>query len=520
LISFAQKFFDYYKLQDFHKVLDSCLLVLGNFQTQSAFYNLMMQKPAVRENRTFSEIERNILKKVTPFLGKLQVAFKPSVTRRLIRKCEIKPGTYAGLRYEKFLKKGKKTILMKEEHASEGLFLAETIFKKVTQGEICGINNLFSCGGREKRESDRWEDGKILSSRGVMMPELHHVLLEGTASRPVEKHFFDKDSGPIYLGQGFAHRGWERLKRDLEWSDTVIEGDWKKFDNNVLREHILVAFSIVRSFYGYCKKMDRLFQYLCANYIEKILVTPGAYCFKYGKGIPSGSGFTALVGSLVNFILLSIICYDLNIKANQVRFAIGGDDFLIFIRGSCDRPKIRSYLEDFPKKYGLEIKGLRICDPFSDNINECPSFYKTCIYKGLPTVRPDHLFEQVALPLSKARGSKNVLEFIQAYLVSVPYLFDHIRFFINYSLVVVKENNVSLEGLGFFDFARIQLKALDCAVRNTRLSDDLKRDKNKLRTGKKRIEIYTSELSLERQREVLYHFGLLAKDELIELFPT
>lgn len=366
-------------------------------------------------------------------LGAVELSCVPS--ERDIDSVELSGDTYSGCRWDKFF--GLSTKLRASGYARE---VARELFRK-TSRQFTPSDSLWTIGGREAREDECLVEEGDVTSRGVHMPEVHEEILNFLWSRPVEKFFHSKADGPIWLGHSFNDGGWKRLKRNLDFSSSVIEGDWKKFDSSVSEEKIVIAMAIIRSFYPRERWIDRHFLRITDQLVFKNYVTPGGLMFRMCSGIPSGSAFTALLNSVVNFICLNRVCYEkLGLRRrNSYRLAIGGDDFLIFLR----RPKgaIEEVVEYSLSELGMELKeNSKWTCPYPDRILDSPSFYKNIIYNGLPTIRPDHLYERLLAPNSIVKRGWAPERYLNTLFASPPFLFGHLEWLVHLIAIYSKRN--------------------------------------------------------------------------------
>lgn len=435
---------------------------------------------------------RPILKR---FVSKLKVCTLIPPDSNDIDNVQVSDETYAGVRWDVFhglQTKGKAAKYAVEVAKRQFHFNSKRINKS---------NSLWSIGAREKREDEVLTEGEEVTSRGVHMPEIHDELLSFIWSKPVEKYFHSLNNGPLYLGQSFNKHGWLRLQRDLDFSKFVIEGDWKKYDSSLIEELIVISFGIIRSFYPDEPWIDRQLIYLLDHFVNRNYVTPGGFCFRICKGVPSGSAFTALVNSLVNFLLLSRTCFEkFKIrKSSDVRFAIGGDDFLIFLKEEIgDTNDLLGFDSYCNKRFGVTLKEFKVTKPFPKEISKCPSFYKTIIYKGLPTIRPDHLYEKLLSPFSSIRNNWRPEDYLNTLFACPPAPFKHITWLMHLVGAYNKVNKISFKSSDFLKmlYNRFERQLLGT---DTEINDS----NTPFKTNKKTIRSLFSKRDLKLRYDIL-----------------
>jgi hypothetical protein len=385
----------------------------------------------------FSKVWKPILRECLPKLDLIEL-IPPEESD--IDKVGLAPETYSGLRWEKFEK-----MRTKGQAATHAKEVAKEFFQKMKKKVVLS-ESLWSIGGRESREDDSLTEDKEVTSRGVHMPEVHEEILNFLWSRPIEKFFFDKGSGPIYLGHKFVHGGWRRLRKDLSKAVEVLEGDWKKFDSSLSEELMVIAIAIIRSVYPEEPWIDRNFIRIASQMIFKNYVTPGGYIIKIGSGMPSGSALTAVANSIVNFLILNRICFEhLGLNSADYKMAIAGDDFLVmFLKdtGFLGRSDWYESVSEFAlKNIGTELKpNAKWTVPRPESIMDSPSFFKTVLWEGLPTIRPDHLYERLLSPNSMISKKWTAENFFLSFFDCPPAPFTHLYWAIDLYVIMTRAN--------------------------------------------------------------------------------
>lgn len=186
--------------------------------------------------------------------------------------------------------------------------------------------------------------------------------------------------------------------------------------------------------------------------------------YRLSSGIPSGTAFTALINSIINFLVLSRICHDVFgiVKNQNVRFSIGGDDFLVFFRNLPVAEKIwtleetqtgylntgiiiEKFKEFAAREFGMELKLGTFSKPYPEQLKDCPSFYKTCIWRDLPTIRQDHLYEKLVAPNSMIRGKWDFDLFCNTLFAQPPAPFAHLMLLVKLMVYIKRSKEPWLD---------------------------------------------------------------------------
>jgi len=194
--------------------------------------------------------------------------------------------------------------------------------------------SLWACGGRGKYALGA-QPGASLKSRLVLMPETPSALLESAFSQPLTD-MLAKVGGDIMIGSKFSGLGYRRLLDPLRKFDHCKAYDWSGFDSRVREDMIVAAFGVMRAcFFGDDAWLDNVFLRFISHFLVKRIVVPGGWVYTLCKGVPSGSPFTSLVDSIVNWLVL----VDLEVTMEGPRAPrqnvrrVYGDDFVQGYKG-------------------------------------------------------------------------------------------------------------------------------------------------------------------------------------------
>ncbi len=142
-----------------------------------------------------------------------------------------------------------------------------------------------------------------LKIRNVFGECFHYVLLEGLFACPLIDMFMSTDTF-YFIGKDPV-LGVPDLINQLKPHDDVyyLSLDWSKFDSSVQPYEIDLAFNLLESIMDFPDDTTRLvFQYVKRLFMKRKVASPDGRVFMRYGGIPSGSYFTHLIDSIINWI--------------------------------------------------------------------------------------------------------------------------------------------------------------------------------------------------------------------------
>jgi hypothetical protein len=171
--------------------------------------------------------------------------------------------------------------------------------------------------------------------RNVFGECFHYVILEGLTAQPLISMFMVNDTF-YYIGKD-PLTGVPDLINNLPVSDTdmYLSADWKGFDSSVQPYEIDIAFDLIESILIFPDIESHLtFRYCRALFLSRKVLSPdGSIFLRYG-GVPSGSYYTHLVDSIINWIRIRYLCKKNFIPIYSIK--THGDDSLSVITANAE----------------------------------------------------------------------------------------------------------------------------------------------------------------------------------------
>lgn len=165
-------------------------------------------------------------------------------------------------------------------------------------------NSVPDVGYTRTQLTDLSEKTKV---RGVWGRAFHYILLEGTSARPLLDNFI--------VGNTFFHIGEDplvsvpsalsRVSGTAKWLYAI---DWSGFDSSVSRFEIETAFGLIKTRLHFPNfATEQAFELSRLLFIHKKIAAPDGSTYWSHKGIPSGSYFTSIIGSVINRLRIEYI---------------------------------------------------------------------------------------------------------------------------------------------------------------------------------------------------------------------
>ena len=187
------------------------------------------------------------------------------------------------------------------------------------------------------------------------------VLVEALYARPMMDEVLPRISQ--YAGGKAPREIRRKLRRwGTSWSWVCL--DYSKYDSTVPKWIIKRVFEMIKGLFD--EKEHSTIDWICYEFIHTKIIMPDGTIKQKCKGIPSGSYFTQIVGSLVNMLMIRTWQYSLygdridsyTTVDGIISFMVMGDDNIVFMAEEINRKKLSSYLK---KNFGVIVHGEK-CD--------------------------------------------------------------------------------------------------------------------------------------------------------------
>nr|UDL14379.1 MAG: putative RNA-dependent RNA polymerase [Partitiviridae sp.] len=253
--------------------------------------------------------------------------------------------TSAGLPFENGVTKGAASLMLRK--------LAKSQWRNLARG---GNLTVLPCKAGVRRQLRRVGQNK---PRLIWAYPGYITILENQFVQAVK----DAREPPDFMGWSInwldGGRSLERIARhgvDRHKWRSVAQLDFSSFDSRVPKDLIFKAFSILRSLFSLTPVESRMLDQLRYYFVNTPLNMYG-HVYEKRRGIPSGSGFTQIIGSIVNMIMCvyaSLMTQGRYPLKPEFSCWLGDDSLLFFDEGLCKEEFNDIYLPYF-EDFGMEV---------------------------------------------------------------------------------------------------------------------------------------------------------------------
>nr|QRN67963.1 RNA-dependent RNA polymerase [Fig cryptic virus] len=169
--------------------------------------------------------------------------------------------------------------------------------------------------------------------RIVFGEAFHNILIEGLSAAPLLEAFKRLDTF-YFTGKDptiYVPRILHKMSINEGW---FICLDWKAFDASVQLWEIDHAFDCIQQLIAFPTELSRLaFLFTRESFKQRKLADPNGTLWMRKGGIPSGSYYTNIIGSVINYNRIEYVCKRLGLQKTSCY--VQGDDSLIHITGDA-----------------------------------------------------------------------------------------------------------------------------------------------------------------------------------------
>lgn len=242
------------------------------------------------------------------------------------------------------------TGLKKKGDNLEGSFVRylanqESAFQNGSFRKPILIGFRTQASGEYEDDGTRTNTGKH-KLRVVSMVDFNVILAELRFAKPIQRFMAQQ---PFYAGGKNETQISSLITNWRTKYRRFLSIDYSSFDQTISAWLIRDAFSIIKSAFVLSDADERLFDIVTDDFISKDFVLSEGVLHSE-KGVPSGSMFTQIIDTLVNWLVVNTYFNSINEKAEMI---IMGDDNAIFTQANVDITGLASYVI---KNFGLIVK--------------------------------------------------------------------------------------------------------------------------------------------------------------------
>lgn len=165
--------------------------------------------------------------------------------------------------------------------------------------------------------------------RHVWGRAFHHILLEGCIAQPIIEKLMYTET-PIYIGKDLHIDMPHDVIQMMKDGGTAYCLDFSRFDARLPRHLITAVWFLIEELVDLSNPSDRLTFEFCQSLFQNTpLVMPDGRLFNVRCGLPSGTYFTQLLGSIVNLLLIYMLQH--HYGYTQVPTKVLGDDSIFVL---------------------------------------------------------------------------------------------------------------------------------------------------------------------------------------------
>jgi hypothetical protein len=237
------------------------------------------------------------------------------------------------------------------------------------------------------------------------MAPLPTTIIGSRFSKPIMENLSRKR--PFVWGT----RGFERgaIISEIECRyEYVYSIDFSKFDSTVPARMIDDAFRVARSHLELSEQDDELWRRYVNDFIHSRIIAPDGHVYQKHKGIPSGSAFTSVIGSIVNLILVSYIWH--RVTGHELphdRVLVMGDDVIVGSNARISKSQIASAACELGFVVSVEKTDIYHTSDETQDYTKRSHFLGYYWLHGLPNRPPKELIQRMVYPERHRKREKH-----------------------------------------------------------------------------------------------------------------
>jgi hypothetical protein len=233
-------------------------------------------------------------------------------------------------------------------------------------GIPCQVFHRAQISGFINEDGDYSSESLKMKDRFVFGADAATVAKEGQYARPLIDHLARSWMG--YAGGKSPEEIRSLIRRSANRSTYWLSIDYSKFDQTVPSWLLNWCFSVVKRFYP--TEYESEIDWIAYNFVNTKVAIPGRGVVTKRKGIPSGSHFTQIIGSMANAIMAmsyiaslcprgefrhkvryveEVLCYG---DSSELPMFVMGDDNLMFTSCRLDVDDLALYVH---RVFGVRI---------------------------------------------------------------------------------------------------------------------------------------------------------------------
>jgi hypothetical protein len=146
-------------------------------------------------------------------------------------------------------------------------------------------------------------------ARMILMPDAHEGIIGGIFCKPLME-CLKLVQGPLAIGAGFQHGHAQQMASKMKGFAEYRCLDFSGYDERVYRWAVNTAFDVIKTAYApetrdERRRLHNILDWCRDKFLSPYIVTPEGFVYRKHQGTTTGSVWTTLVNSVVNYIYLN-----------------------------------------------------------------------------------------------------------------------------------------------------------------------------------------------------------------------